>query len=81
MEAHHRCRAIWHEPIAIPGEVNNALLVVTAATPDQVRTRTVLPGGGGTESETAGAVPCSPAATDTGLELRTEPEEQERESQ
>src|SRR3984957_13354488 len=27
-----------------------------AATPDQVRTRTVLPGSGGTESETAGAV-------------------------
>src|SRR5215469_4129692 len=29
----------------------------TAAAPDQVRTRTVLPGSGGTEPETAGAVP------------------------
>src|SRR5215469_8158868 len=46
----------------------------TAAPPDQVRTRTVLPGGGCTESETAGAVPYLPAATDTGLELNNRTE-------
>ena len=28
MEAHHRGRAIWHEPIAIPSEIDNALRVV-----------------------------------------------------
>src|SRR5215469_9431237 len=46
-----------------------------AATPHQVCTRTVLSGSGGTESETAGAVSCRPAATNTGLELITEPKE------
>src|SRR5215469_8622242 len=49
----------------------------TAAPPDQVRTPTVLPGGGCTESETAGAVPYLPAATDIGIELITEPKERD----
>src|SRR5215469_7061433 len=44
-----------------------------AAAPNQVRTRTILSGSGGTESETAGAVPYFPTTTGRGLELITEP--------